>query len=98
MAMRYSFITANSRMFRFKMAGSSHHGGRKLVSTRSNPQLGPLIPLLNQIHEESEEGANSPAADIVDPARSSTGKQLIQPGAVQAKQLILLPGAVQVNS
>ena len=70
---------------RFKIAGSSHHGGRKLVSTRSNPQLGPLIPLLNQIHEESEEGANSPAADTaVDTARSSSGNwRQIQPGVVQ---------------
>ena len=57
------------------MSGGSHHGGRKLVSTRSNPQLGPLVPLLNQIHEESEEGANSPAADtsVADPAMGTTG-------------------------
>jgi len=54
---------------RFKLSHSSS-GGRKLVGARSSPQLGPLVmathttlPILNQIHEESEEGGNSPGED-----------------------------------
>ena len=40
------------------------------MGARSSPQLGPLVmathttlPILNQIHEESEEGGNSPGED-----------------------------------
>jgi len=61
----------NSSPARFKL-GHSHtsSSGRKLVGARSSPQLGPLVmathttlPILNQIHEESEEGGNSPGED-----------------------------------
>jgi len=46
---------------RFKLSSSSH-SGRKLVNARSSPQL--AMPLLNQIHEESEEGSPAdPSAD-----------------------------------
>ena len=44
---------------RFKSLHTST-SGRKLVSARASPQLGPIVPILNQIHEESEEGGNSP--------------------------------------
>jgi len=56
---------------RFKLSHTHSSGsGRKLVGARSSPQLGPLVmathttlPILNQIHEESEEGGNSPGED-----------------------------------
>eukprot|EP00092_Neocalanus_flemingeri_P024644 GFUD01026729.1.p1 GENE.GFUD01026729.1~~GFUD01026729.1.p1 ORF type:complete len:664 (+),score=198.89 GFUD01026729.1:702-2693(+) len=56
---------------RFKLSHTHSGGsGRKLVGARSSPQLGPLVmathttlPILNQIHEESEEGGNSPGED-----------------------------------
>ena len=52
----------NSSPARFKSLHSST-SGRKLVSARASPQLGPIVPILNQIHEESEEGGNSPEVD-----------------------------------
>ena len=50
-----------SKYFRFRHGAG--HPSRKLVTARSSAQLGTLdaaLPLLNQIHEESEEGAGSP--------------------------------------
>lgn len=46
---------------------------RKLVTTRSSPQLVQTAPLLNQIHEEAEEGSPSPSSS------SSTMQQVIDP-------------------
>lgn len=55
-------------------ATSSTHGSparfkitmpnRKLASTRSSPRLVPSAPVLNQIHEEAEEGGGSPASSL----------------------------------
>lgn len=49
---------------RFKLAHSTS-GSRKLGSSRASPQLASTsgLPVLNQIHEESEEGGGSPYED-----------------------------------
>ena len=48
---------------RFKLVHTSG-GSRKLGSSRASPQLASTtLPVLNQIHEESEEGGGSPCED-----------------------------------
>ena len=58
--------TGHTSPARFKL-GHSGTGSRKLGSTRASPQLSSTghttLPVLNQIHEESEEGGGSPCED-----------------------------------
>lgn len=55
--------TGHTSPARFKL-GHSSGGTRKLGGARASPQLSATtLPVLNQIHEESEEGGGSPCED-----------------------------------